>query len=143
MSFTRMSSLGAELRWRAGGCHCGAVRLEVLSPETVEVMSCNCSICAKTGYLHLIVEKRHFRLLKGEEHLMLYCFNTGTAKHLFCKTCGVKSFYFPRSHPDGVSVNFRCLDDAPISTARIAPFDGQNWEESAQSLSTHGTQDGR
>ena len=131
------------MRWRAGGCHCGAVRFEVLSPKAVEVMSCNCSICAKTGYLHLIVEKRHFRLLKGEEHLTLYCFNTGTAKHLFCKTCGVKSFYFPRSHPDGVSVNYRCLDDAPISTARIAPFDGQNWEESAQSLTTHGTQDGR
>ncbi len=105
-------------------------------------MSCNCSICAMTGYLHLIVDKPHFRLLKGEENLTLYTFNTRTAKHLFCKTCGVKSFYFPRSHPDGVSVNYRCLDGAPIGAAHITPFDGQNWEESARGLSAHNIQDG-
>jgi hypothetical protein len=134
MNFTPMSSLGAELRWRAGGCHCGAVRFEVLSAEAVEVMSCNCSICIKTGYLHLIVEKPRFRLLKGQENLTLYTFNTGAAKHLFCKTCGVKSYYVPRSHPDGVSVNYRCLDQAALDVVRITPFNGQNWEDSARSL---------
>jgi centromere protein V len=142
MSFTPMSSSKHELRWRAGGCHCGAVRYEVLCAEEVEAMSCNCSICAMTGYLHLIVDKPHFRLLKGEENLTPYTFNTRTAKHLFCKTCGVKSFYFPRSHPDGVSVNYRCLDGVPISAAHVTPFDGQNWEESARGLSAHSSQDG-
>ncbi len=137
-----MSSFKDELRWRTGGCHCGAVRYEVLCSDAAEVMSCNCSICAMTGYLHLIVDKAHFKLLKGNENLTLYTFNTGTAKHLFCKTCGVKSFYIPRSHPDGVSVNYRCLDGAPINAAIVTPFDGQNWEESARGLSAPSTQDG-
>lgn len=130
-----MSSSQAELSWRAGGCHCGAVRFEVLCAQEVEVSSCNCSICAMTGYLHLIVEKPRFRLLEGEESLTAYSFNTGTAKHVFCKTCGIKSFYFPRSHPNGVSVNYRCLDEAPLADAHVSPFDGQNWEESIHALS--------
>jgi centromere protein V len=142
MSFMPMCSSKAEMSWRSGGCHCGAIRFEVLCAQAVEVSSCNCSICAMTGYLHLIVEKQHFRLLKGEHDLTAYTFNTGTAKHVFCKRCGVKSFYYPRSHPDGLSVNYRCLDEARMTDAHVTPFDGQNWEDSIQTLSALSTQNG-
>ena len=110
-----------------GGCHCGRVRFEVLAPETPEVLDCNCSICSKTGFLHLIVAKADFMLLSGADALATYTFNTGTAKHLFCSVCGVKSFYVPRSHPDGYSVNVRCLDQ-PIPDRVLVPIDGRNWE---------------
>ena len=121
-------------RWRKGGCHCGAVRFEVETDERVEVESCNCSICRKTGYLHLIVPAERFRLLSGRERLTTYTFNTGTAQHLFCSVCGIKSFYVPRSNPDGFSVNLRCLDDGDMPEAAIAAFDGRNWEANAASL---------
>lgn len=111
-----------------GGCHCGRVRFEVRAPATVRVSQCNCSICTKAGYLHLIVRAEHFRLLSGQEVLSTYTFNTGTAKHLFCSVCGVKSFYVPRSHPDGVSVNARCLDEGTVRELLISPIDGRNWE---------------
>ena len=75
---------------------------------------CNCSICRMTGYLHLIVDEERFRLDQGRRRLATYSFNTGTAKHLFCSVCGVKSFYVPRSNPDGFSVNVRCLDDGQV-----------------------------
>jgi hypothetical protein len=117
----------------AGGCHCGAVRFEVDAPDDMEVEECNCSICRMTGFLHLIVPKSAFVLLRGEESLSLYTFNTGVAKHYFCSTCGIKSFYIPRSNPDGVDVNVRCLD-APPKTLRIVPFDGSNWEAHAHAL---------
>src|SRR5579885_3747939 len=93
-----------------GGCHCGRVRFEARAPARVQVSECNCSICSKTVYLHLIVEAENFKLLSGKDVLTTYTFNTGTAKHLFCSVCGIKSFYVPRSHPDGFSVNARCLD---------------------------------
>jgi hypothetical protein len=112
----------------SGGCHCGKVRFEVLAPERPEVLDCNCSICAKTGFLHLIVPKANFTLLSGADSLSAYTFNTGTAKHLFCRICGIKSFYVPRSHPDGYSVNVRCLDDAIVDML-LVPIDGKNWEE--------------
>src|SRR4029450_13130970 len=92
------------------GSHWGGVRFEFSAPAEIIVEDCNCSVCRRTGYLHLIVEKGAFRLVQGEEALTTYQFNTGTAKHLFCKVCGIKSFYVPRSHPNGVSVNARCLD---------------------------------
>jgi hypothetical protein len=111
-----------------GGCHCGRVRFEVLAPARVSVSDCNCSICAKSGYLHLVVPADRFKLLSGSEALTTYTFNTGTAKHLFCSVCGIKSFYVPRSHPDGFSVNLRCLDPGTIEEATIRKFDGQNWE---------------
>lgn len=111
-----------------GSCHCGAVEFEVEAPERIECSECNCSICAKSGYLHLIVPKSKFRLLKGEESLTTYTFNTGVAKHTFCRTCGIKSFYVPRSNPDGYSVNVRCLEPQPQALA-IEPFDGRNWEQ--------------
>ena len=113
----------------SGGCHCGRVRFEVFAPEQPEVWDCNCSICAKVGYLHLIVPASRFKLLSGAEQLTSYQFNTGTAKHLFCAVCGVKSFYVPRSHPDGYSINARCLDAGTVSALRVSAFDGQNWEQ--------------
>ena len=88
-----------------------------------------------TGYLHLIVPKSAFRLVEGEEELTSYQFNTGVAKHYFCSHCGIKSFYLPRSHPEGVSVNARCLDPETITSAEVSPFNGQNWEENIHELS--------
>ena len=86
------------------------------------------SICGKTGYLHLVVPKSRFRLLRGQAELTTYTFNTGVAKHLFCSVCGIKSFYVPRSHPDGFSVNARCIDAGTIEEMTVTPFDGRNWE---------------
>ncbi len=120
--------------WRAGGCHCGAVRFEASMPEVIEAQSCNCSICQMTGFVHIIVPKSRFRLLEGQAALTSYRFNTGAADHLFCLVCGIKSFYRPRSNPDGWSVNARCLDDADALDIRIEPFDGRNWEAHAAEL---------
>ena len=117
-----------------GGCHCGAVRFEVDAPADLEVTECNCSICSKSGNLHLIVNKDQFRLLQGKENLSTYTFDTHEAKHYFCKTCGIKSFYIPRSHPDGFSVNARCLDEGTVKSMKITPFDGKNWEQNIDAL---------
>jgi hypothetical protein len=97
------------------------------------VEECNCSICAKSGFLHLIVPKSKFRLLSPEENIAVYTFNTGVAKHTFCRTCGIKPFYIPRSNPDGYDINVRCLDTKPRSIT-IEQFDGQNWENHAHKL---------
>ena len=112
----------------SGGCHCGRIRFEVIAPSRLCVLDCNCSMCSKSGYLHVIVPKSGFQLLQGEEFLTTYTFNTKVAKHLFCSVCGVKSFYVPRSHPDGYSVNARCLDDGTVETVTIEPFNGREWE---------------
>ena len=125
-----MSSEG--FTWHAGGCHCGGVRFEVALAEVVEAQSCNCSMCAKTGFIHIIVPESRFRLTKGAERLVEYTFNTRVAKHLFCAECGIKSFYRPRSNPDGWSVNARCLDEAV--KLDLSTFDGQNWEANADQL---------
>ncbi len=117
-----------------GGCHCGAVRFEVEAPADIDVTECNCSICSKSGYLHLIVKKEDFKLLSGEENLLTYTFDTHEAKHLFCKTCGIKSFYVPRSHPDGYSVNVRCLDEGSVNSMYVTAFDGRNWEANIDEL---------
>jgi hypothetical protein len=113
----------------AGGCHCGRVRFEVMAPADLEVNDCNCSICSKSGYLHLTVPKSRFRLLSGDASLTSYQFNTRTAQHLFCSVCGVKAFYVPRSHPEGYSVNVRCLDEGTVRSVRITPTDGKRWEQ--------------
>lgn len=118
-----------------GGCHCGRVRFEVDAPAAIEATECNCSICSKSGFLHLIVARDDFRLLQGEDALSTYTFNTATARHKFCRHCGVKSFYIPRSHPDGISVNVRCLDAGSIDRVRVTPFDGRNWEQNVAKLS--------
>ena len=126
-----MDAVGSnEVVVHSGGCHCGRVRFEVTAPAAISVAECNCSICAKSGYLHLIVPKSRFRLLAGEESITTYTFNTGVAQHFFCKVCGIKSFYVPRSDPDGISVNARCLDPATVSRMEVRPFDGRNWEAS-------------
>ena len=117
-----------------GGCHCGAVKFEVEAPTEIEVLECNCSICSKSGFLHLIVPKERFVLLQGLENLATYTFNTGVAKHLFCKRCGIKSFYIPRSNPDGYSVNVRCLEPGTIAKVNVRPFDGKNWEAHAAEI---------
>jgi hypothetical protein len=106
-----------------GACHCGAVAFEADAPARLTVSDCNCSICRMSGYQHLVVPRSRFRLLKGAESLTEYRFNTGTARHLFCRHCGVKSFYVPRSNPDGYSVNLRCLDPATIEHVEVEIFD--------------------
>jgi hypothetical protein len=111
-----------------GGCHCRRVRFEVDAPAAVTALECGCSICRMTGYLHLIVPGARFRLLSGDAELVEYTFNTGVAKHRFCRRCGIKSFYIPRSHPDGVDVNVRCLDPGSVSGLRITPFDDTDRE---------------
>lgn len=117
-----------------GGCHCGRVKFEVEAPAEIEVFECNCSICTKTGFLHLIVPKSRFSLIQGSENLTTYTFNTGVAKHLFCNVCGVESFYIPRSNPDGYSVNVRCLEPTTITEITVRRFDGKNWERHAGEL---------
>jgi hypothetical protein len=117
-----------------GGCHCGAVAFEVEAPSRLLVQECNCSICSASGFLHLIVPRERFRLLRGDAALTEYTFGTKVARHLFCRTCGVKSFYVPRSNPDGYSVNARCLDPATVEAMVVESFDGRNWEASAGAL---------
>ena len=111
-----------------GGCHCGRVRFEVIAPKSLSVSECNCSICSKAGYLHLVVPAAQFKLLSGNDTLKTYSFNTHTAKHLFCSVCGIKSFYVPRSHPDGISVNARCIDSETIEELTVTPLNGRDWE---------------
>lgn len=123
----------SEQKIYTGGCHCGAIRFEVEAPEQVEVSECNCSMCSRVGYLHLIVPKSKFKLLQGAEQITTYTFNTGVAKHTFCKICGIKPFYIPRSNPDGYSVNLRCLEPPPAKVT-IKAFDGRNWERHAHAL---------
>jgi hypothetical protein len=101
----------------------------VIAPPVLAVSECDCSICSKSGYLHLTVPKSRFKLLQGEEVLTTYVFNTRTAKHLFCSVCGVKSFYVPRSHPDGFSVNARCLDEGTIERIVVTRTNGREWEK--------------
>jgi hypothetical protein len=125
-----------------GGCHCKAVRFEVDAPADLVVQECNCSICSMSGFLHLIVPAARFRLVSGERNLTTYTFGTGTARHLFCATCGIKSFYVPRSNPDGFSVNVRCLDEGTVRAMRVEPFDGRNWEGTGAALA-HLSQDTR
>ena len=116
-----------------GSCHCGAIKFEIDAPEHLEADNCNCSICTKAGFLHLILLKRQFRLVCGAEVISTYTFNSGVAKHTFCRHCGIKPFYTPRSNPDGIDINVNCLDPLP-SNLTITDFDGQNWEQHAHSL---------
>lgn len=113
----------------SGGCHCGRVRFEITAPADILVSQCNCSICSKSGYLGLPVARSRFKLLQGEDCLSTYTFNTGVARHLFCRYCGIKSFYVPRSHPHGFNVNARCIDAGSIRSMTIRPFNGREWEQ--------------
>jgi hypothetical protein len=110
-----------------GGCHCGRVRFRVTA-DLASVIDCNCSMCMKKGILHLIVPPECFELISGKDDLTTYEFNTKTAKHHFCRHCGIHPFYVPRSDPDKIDVNVRCLDDIDLSTLTPKPFDGKHWE---------------
>ena len=123
-----------EFVTHSGGCHCGAVAFEVEAPAKIVASDCNCSICRMSGYLHLIVPRSRFHLLQGADELTEYKFNTGTARHLFCSRCGVKSFYVPRSNPDGYSVNVRCLDPQTIEHIEVQLFDDNDREVSDASI---------
>jgi len=123
-----------DLVWRDGGCHCGRVRFRVALGVAATAQACNCSMCGKIGFIHLIVPESRFQISAGKEVLSRYRFNTEVAEHMFCPTCGVKSFYRPRSNPDGWSVNARCLDDPEALDITVEPFDGRNWEAHAADL---------
>ena len=114
-----------------GGCHCGAVRFRIeVDLDEVSVLDCDCSICRRKGFLHLIVDADNFVLIRGADALATYTFGTHTAQHHFCRTCGMHPFYRPRSHPESYDVNVRCLDDDVLGSVTIEPFDGQSWERS-------------
>ena len=117
------------MKTHLGGCHCGRIRFRVTAALD-RVSECNCSICTKKGILHLIVPRDRFELLSGEADLATYEFNTQVAKHHFCRHCGIHSFYVPRSDPDKIDVNVRCLDDVNLEALRPLPFDGKHWEDS-------------
>jgi hypothetical protein len=110
-----------------GGCHCGRIAIEVAGRPT-RATECNCSICVKKGYLHWIVPRENFRMLTPAENLATYTFNTGIARHHFCPACGVAPFYIPRSDPDKIDVNIRCLEEVDLTRLPIDRFDGRNWE---------------
>lgn len=118
-----------------GGCHCGRVRFEIdVDLDAAEILDCNCSICTKKGFLHLIVAPEHFRLIQGDDALTEYRFGTKQAVHKFCETCGIHPFYTPRSHPDDVDVNVRALEGVDLAQLDITPFDGRNWEENVEGI---------
>ena len=123
-----------QMQVYSGGCHCGRVKIECRAPQKLVVHRCSCSICQKSGYLHLTVPADRFKLLGGEEYLQEYRFHTGVARHLFCRHCGIKSFYVPRSHPDAFSVNLNCLDLPENSEVLIEDFDGRNWSKNHEAF---------
>jgi len=117
-----------------GSCHCGRIKIEVQVPLRAQISKCNCSICAKSGHLHLTVAREELKLQEGGEELTEYRFNTGVARHLFCRVCGIKVFYVPRSHPDGYSVNPNCLELHEGINLVIRDFDGRHWERNIDQL---------
>jgi hypothetical protein len=119
------------MKTMTGGCHCGRVRFRVTA-DLDRVTECNCSMCGKKGFLHLIVAPTQFELLSGWDDLTTYSFNTGVAKHTFCKHCGIHSFYVPRSDPDKIDVNVRCLDNIEVESLAVKKFDGRHWEDAMQ-----------
>ena len=125
--------------WHKGGCHCGAVSFEVKAAPELNITDCNCSVCAMTGFQHLFVAKEELNLLSGKDDLTTYTFGSHTAQHYFCKQCGIKSFYIPRSHPNGYSVNLRCINQSKITKIEFEPFDGGNWEKNIEGLVGDGT----
>jgi len=117
-----------------GACHCGEVEFEFTTPKSVSVTHCNCSLCHMTGYQHIFVPEDDLHFIQGQDNLALYTFGTHTAQHYFCKTCGIKPLYRPRSHPNAWSVNLRCIKGDTLSVGKEINFDGQNWENSIKSL---------
>jgi hypothetical protein len=124
-----------------GGCHCGRVRFRVRG-DLANVVTCNCSICQKKGFLHWIVAREQFDLLAGEAEVSTYRFNTGVAAHHFCRTCGIHSFYVPRSDPDKIDVNVRCIDDVDLDSIQATAFDGRHWEDAIKRRAGDPSRDG-
>lgn len=118
-----------------GRCHCGEVRFEFRAAADLTVYHCNCTICSMQGFIHLIVPAAMFKLTSDKSKLSTYLFNTEVARHFFCKRCGIKSFYIPRSNPDGFSVNYRCVDQSTLGEVCFDNFDGDQWEANASKLS--------
>ena len=114
-----------------GGCHCGRVRFRVTADLSAATI-CNCSMCTKKGFVHVIVPRDRFELLSGEDELTTYRFNTGVAQHRFCRNCGLHSFYVPRSHPDAIDINVRCLEGVDADSIAVTSFDGRHWEQSIE-----------
>ncbi|CAN2387845.1 Centromere protein V [Pristimantis euphronides] len=150
VSFTREQGLSAEdaakllldsfeykgLVKHSGGCHCGSVRFEVWASADLHVFDCNCSICVKKQNRHFIVPSSRFKLLKGADNLTTYTFNTNKAKHTFCKTCGVQSFYTPRSNPDGYGIASHCLDEGTVRSTHVEQINGKEWEKAMKEHKT-------
>ena len=124
------------MRTYDGSCHCGRVRFRVAA-DLARIVRCNCSVCTKKGFLHVIVPHAQFELLSGADDLVLYTFNTGIAKHQFCRHCGIHPFYVPRSDPDKIDVNVRCLEGVDPAVLTVDAFDGANWEQAIGSASWH------
>ena len=122
-----------------GSCHCKQIQFEVLGEKNIKVLDCSCSICSILNYKHYIVDKSQFKLLKGKKYLSTYTFNTNVAKHLFCKNCGIKSFYIPRSHPDSISVNLNCIHSKTINKIKIIKFDGKHWNKNINKIKSFGS----
>jgi len=117
-----------------GSCHCKQIQFEVKGEDNIKVLDCSCSICSIINYKHYVVSKSQFKLIKGKNHLTTYKFNTKLAKHLFCKKCGIKSFYIPRSHPNSISVNLNCINSNTINKVKVIKFDGKNWEKNISKI---------
>ena len=122
-----------------GSCHCNQIQFEVIGEKNIKVLDCSCSICSILNYKHYIVDKSQFKLLKGKKYLSTYTFNTNVAKHLFCKNCGIKSFYIPRSHPDSISVNLNCIHSKTINKVKIIKFDGKHWNKNINKIKSFGS----
>ena len=116
-----------------GQCHCGEVQFRAVARKA-QALECNCSICSMSGFVHIIVGAKDFELIQGDSALSCYRFNTQIAEHTFCSHCGVKPFYRPRSHPEGFSVNWRCIPVAQQQKFTIVPFNGQAWEASVHKI---------
>ncbi|MEP1231122.1 MAG: GFA family protein [Litorimonas sp.] len=117
-----------------GSCHCGAVKFEFTAPSAASVTECNCSICAMSGYQHVFIPKTDLRFICGQDTLTTYTFGTHASQHMFCKICGIKPLYVPRSHPDSYSVNLRCIENGTIKASKTILFDGQNWDKNIGAL---------
>ena len=122
-----------------GSCHCKQIQFKVIGEKNIKVLDCSCSICSILNYKHYIVDKSQFKLLKGKKYLSTYTFNTNVAKHLFCKNCGIKSFYIPRSHPDSISVNLNCIHSKTINKVKIIKFDGKHWNKNINKIKSFGS----
>ena len=122
-----------------GSCHCKQIQFEVKGEDNIKVLDCSCSICSILNYKHYIIDKSQFKLLKGKKYLSTYTFNTNVAKHLFCKNCGIKSFYIPRSHPDSISVNLNCIYSKTINKVKVIKFDGKHWKKNINKIKSFGS----